>query len=141
MRSVPDAVRTRHSWVPGRGLDDRSEFHVPLEVVLVGDVVGVTLQLRSGGEQPGPVRVGLEGIGVGDRRDVDGESRVVVHVPRPAQVVLPLEDRDVVQALSLQFDRGTHPAEAGTHDHDVEFWLHPTPPSSLTLNYRYRQLP
>jgi hypothetical protein len=48
----------RRLLVPAGTLDHLAETHVPLQVVLVGDMRGVLLQLRPGREQPGPVRFG-----------------------------------------------------------------------------------
>ncbi|MGY2873073.1 hypothetical protein ACVW00_000263 [Marmoricola sp. URHA0025 HA25] len=105
--------------VPASAFDPDAELHVPAEVVLVGDVLGVRLQLRAAREPVLPARVGLERVGVGDARDVDGEAGVVVHVPGPAEVVLAVQDHEVVVAEALQADRRPHPAEAGAHDDHV----------------------
>src|SRR5271166_3365877 len=67
--------------VPTGSLDRRVEPHVAAYVVFVGDVVGVVLQLRAGREQPRPVRVRLEPVGIGRRGNVDGKPRIAVYVP------------------------------------------------------------
>ncbi len=91
--------------VPASTLDACVEAHVPAYVVFVRDVVGVSLELGAGGEQPRPVRVRLEPVRVGGRRDVDGQAGVAVHMPRPAEVVLAFEDHEVVVAQPAQLYR------------------------------------
>ena len=103
--------------VPPRAVDNGVEAHVPAQVVLVGDVGGVLLQLGATGVPVPPPRVRLEGVGVGHAGDVDGQAGVAVDVPGPAEVVLALEDDEVVDAESLELDGRTHPAEAGADDH------------------------
>src|SRR5581483_6908184 len=99
---------------------DRVEPHVPAHVALVGDMVGILLELRAGGEQSRPVRVGLEPVGIGGRWDVDGQTRIAVDVPGSTQVGLALEDGDVVEPEALELDGRPDAAEAGTHDDDIE---------------------
>ena len=82
--------------------------------------VGVLLDLRARREQPRPVRVGLEEVGVRGGGDVDGQARVVVDVPGSAQVVLAVEDDEVVVAQPLELDGRADSAETGAHDDDVE---------------------
>ncbi|MET3961373.1 hypothetical protein ABIE44_001307 [Marmoricola sp. OAE513] len=114
--------------VPARTLGADPELHVPPEVVLVGDVLGVRLELGAAGEPVLPVRVGLERVRVGDAGDVDGEPGVVVHVPGAAEVVLALDDEQVVEALLLERDGRAHPAEARADDDHVVVG-HDLPPS------------
>ena len=110
-------------FVPAGALDGGVEPHVAAHVVLVGDVVGVLLDLRARGEQPRPVRVRLEPIRVAGRGHVDGESRIVVDVPGSAQVALSVEDDEVLIAQPLELDRSTDSAEAGADDDHVELLL------------------
>ena len=102
--------------VPARALDDGAEPHVPAQVVAVGHVLGVLLQLRTAGVPVRPPRVRLEGVGVGDARDVHRQPGVAVDVPGPAQVVLALEHHEVVDAQPLERDGGAHAAEPGPDD-------------------------
>ena len=55
--------------VPSGTVDGGVEPHVAAHVVLVGDMLGVALQLGARREQPRPVRVRLEPVGIGGRRD------------------------------------------------------------------------
>ncbi len=87
--------------VPASAFDRRVEPHVPAHVVLVGDVAGVLLDLVAGGEQPRPVRVRLEEVGVGGGGHVDRQAGVVVDVPGPAQVVLAVENDEVLVPPSV----------------------------------------
>jgi hypothetical protein len=109
--------------LPACSLDAHAELHVPTEAVGVGDVLGVPLQLGPPREPVLPVGVWLERVRVGDARDVDGEARIVVHVPGAAQVVLALEDRDrpevVTEAEALEADGRAHAAEARADDEHV----------------------
>ncbi len=43
----------------------------------------------------------------------------MVHVPGPAEIVLPLEDRDVVDAQAFECDGRAHPTESRADDQDV----------------------
>src|ERR1700738_5474256 len=70
-------------------------------------MLGVALQFGARREQSRPVRVGLEPVGIGGRRDVDGQARIVVDVPGSAQVVLAVDDHDVVIAQPVELDRRT----------------------------------
>jgi len=106
--------------VPAGALDGGVEPHVLAEVVLGGDVLGVALELLARGEEPRPVRIGLEGVRVGHRRDVHGQAGVVVDVPGAAEIVLPLQQDDLAgDAQALERDGRAHAAEAGTHDRDL----------------------
>ncbi len=115
-RDPPDAGLL----VPAGALDDGVEPHVRAHVVLVRDIVGVLLDLRARGEQPRPVRVRLEEVGVGGGGDVDGQARIAVDVPGAAEVVLAVEDHEVVVAHPLELDGRAYPAETGPHDDRVE---------------------
>ena len=118
----PSASATRQTLgvlVPAGALDDGVEPHVPAHVVLVRDIVGVLLDLRAGGEQPRPVRVRLEEVGVRGGRDVDGQAGVAVDVPGPAEVVLAVEDHEVVVAQPLELDGRAYSPETGSHDDRV----------------------
>ena len=106
--------------VPAGALDGDAEPDVAAHVILVRDVVGVLLDLVTGGEQPGPVRVRLEVVRVGGRGDVDRQARVVVDVPRPAEVVLAVQDDEVLVAHPLQLDGSADACKAGSHDDRVE---------------------
>ena len=75
-------------------------------------------------EKPGPVRIGLERIRVGDRRDVDSQTGIAVDVPGSTQIVLALEDRQVVQAQPLELNGRTHSAEARPHYYCVVLHCH-----------------
>ena len=83
-------------------------------------MLGVALQFGARREQSRPVRVGLEPVGIGGRRDVDGQARIVVDVPGSAQVVLAFDDRDVVLAQPVELDRRTDATETRAHNDDVE---------------------
>src|ERR1700738_4744265 len=115
-RDPPDAGLL----VPAGALDGRIEPHVPAHVELVGDVVGVSLDFGAGREQPRPVRVRLEKIGVGGGRDVDGKARVAIHVPGPVEVVLAVENHEILVTRPLELDGCAYPAETGPHDDRVE---------------------
>jgi hypothetical protein len=106
--------------VPACALDRGVEAHVLADVILVGDVVGVLLDLGARGEQARPVRVGLEEVRVRRGRHVDGQAGVVIDVPRAAQVVLAVEDDEVVKAIPLELDRCADSCEPGSHDDRVE---------------------
>ncbi len=106
--------------VPPRALDDGAEPHVLAHAVLVGDVVGVLLDLRSRREQPRPVRVRLEEVRVRGGGHVYREARIVVDVPGPAEVVLALEDHEVVDAEPLELNGCADSREPGPHDDRVE---------------------
>ncbi len=73
-----------------------------------------------GGEQPRPVRVRLEEVGVRGGGDVDGQAGVAVDVPGSAEVVLAVEDHEVVVAHPLELDGRAYPPETGSHDDRVE---------------------
>ena len=105
--------------VPARTVDDDAEAHVATQVILCRDVVAVLLQLAARGVEAGPVRVGLEGVGVGGRRDVDGQAGVAVDVPGAAEVVFAVEDDDVVDVQPAKSDGGAHAAEPSADDDGV----------------------
>ena len=106
--------------VPAGAFHDGVEPHVPADVVLVGHPRGVLLDLRSRGEQPRPVRVRFEEIRIRRGGDIDGQARVVVHVPGSAEVVLPVEDDEIVDTQALELDCRADTAEAGPDDEDLE---------------------
>ena len=110
--------------VPAGSVDHGTERHVLPQIVLVRDVIGVLLQFRARCEKPGPVRIGLERIRVGDRRDVDSQTGIAVDVPGSTQIVLALEDRQVVQAQPLELNGRTHSAEARPHYNCVVLHCH-----------------
>ena len=79
------------------------------QIVFVGHMLGIPPEFGAGREQPRPVRVRFERIRVGHRRDVDGQARIVIDVPGTAEVVLTFEDREIVEAESLERDGGPMP--------------------------------
>lgn len=100
------------------------ETHVLAQVVLVGHVAGVLLQLRARREQPGPVGVGLKRVRVRCRRDVDRQAGVVVDVPRTAKIILAIQDRQIGQAQLLELDCRPHAAETGPDDDGIKLRCH-----------------
>ncbi len=112
-------------FVPAGALDGRVEPDVATHVVLVRDVVGVLLDLGPGGEQPVPVRVGLEEIRIrGGGGDVDGQPGIVVDVPGAAQIVLAIQNGEVVESEALELDRRADSSETGAHDDRVVLRWH-----------------
>ena len=107
-------------FVPPGAFDGGVEPHVPAHVVLVGHMLGVALQFLARGEQPRPVRVRLEPVGIRGRRDVDGKAGVAVDVPSAAETILAVEDDDVVIAQPVELNRRTDSAETRPHDDHVE---------------------
>ena len=82
--------------VPAGALDGGVEPHVAAQVVLLGDVLGVGLELGARRIQPRPVRVRFEPVRVGGGRDVNRQTGVTVDVPRATEVVLAVEDGDLL---------------------------------------------
>ena len=77
------------------------------------------MNLRAGGEQSRPTRVPRERELVPQRRDVDGQARVVVVAPRSADIAGPFEDDEVVDPVALQQVRRGDAAGPGADDGDL----------------------
>ena len=118
-------------------LDARAELHVTLEVVLVGDVLGIALEFCAGSKQPRPERIRLERVRVRHRRDVDGETGIVIDVPRATEVVFAFENRYRFDALPLEFDGSAHSTETCADDDDLMIWLHHDPTSLPEVSVTY----
>lgn len=110
--------------IPFGGLDADAELHVPCEIVGVGDVRRVAFEFGARREQSRPVGVRRERVRVGHRGDVDGQARVVVHMPGATEVVLAFEDCEVVDAETSEFDGRPEPTESGAHDDHLVMWSH-----------------
>ncbi len=106
--------------VPAGAFDGGVEPDVAPHVVLVGDVLGVTLQFGAGRIHPRPERVRFEPVGERRRRLIDSKAGIVIDVPGSAQVVLTVDDQDVVIAHPLELDRCADSAETRPHDDRVE---------------------
>lgn len=115
--------------VPAGAVDGGAEAHPAAQAVLVGDVVGVFLQLGARREQPRPVRVGFERVRVGDRGDVDGQARIPIHMPGAAEIVLAFQDDEITQAEPVQLDTCPHSAETRTDNDRIEPRRHVEPPA------------
>jgi taurine dioxygenase len=119
------------------GADTGRESDVAAEVVAVGDVVQVPLDLGLGGElfAPHPLlfELGIEPERVLEARDVAPRPRVAIPVPRTAHGRSPLEDDDPEPPLS-QHLQGVEPRHAGPHDHDVRVQLDVRRPHDHSLD-------
>ena len=98
-------------------LDD---FGVGLQMAVqaepMGGIAQIAVKLRARGEQPGPVGVGCERQLVPQRRNVDGQARVVVVAPRAAEVVAAFQDHEIRDAPLAQQMRRGDPAGPGADD-------------------------
>ena len=96
------------------------EAHVAPQVVLVGHVIGVGLELGARGVEPRPVRVRFEPVRVRGGGDVDRQARIPVDMPGTAEIVLPVEEDDPAVPKPVELDRGAHSAESRADDDSVE---------------------
>ena len=105
--------------VEGRAGDADAEARLRGQPVPVGAVLGIGTQLRAGRVGARPVGPLLERELVAERRDVDGDPRVGVPAPGPAEAVVVVDDQVVADAGLLEADRGADPGEASSDDEHV----------------------
>ena len=108
--------------VEGHGGDAGLEADVAAQVVAVGDVVEVALDLGLGGEVLAPLplllELRVEPERVLEARDVAARAGVAVPVPGAAHARRPLEHHHAEAALA-QHLQGVEAGHAGPHDDDV----------------------
>ena len=112
---------------------------VRIKVERARGVSQIPVDLGPGREEAGPVPVRCEGELVPQRRDVDGQSGIVVVAPGPAEVVAPFEDHEVGDAVSPQQVAARDTAGSGSDDGDLVCrFSHETPPSTRRRRVRKR---
>src|SRR3954451_2868900 len=110
---APDVV----VLVEDRTLDPPPQPQPRAQAVLVDQILRVGLQLVARRVDARPVRALVEGELVAERRDVDGDARIRVPVPGPADALSLLDDDEVVEAGLVEFDGRADAGEPGP-DHD-----------------------
>src|SRR5262249_27244542 len=105
--------------VERRRHDARVQAQLGPHAVLVHAMLGVRLQLAPGGVHARPVRALLERELVAERRDVDGDARVRVPVPRTTDAVALVDHEVVGDAGGAEPDRGPDPREPRPDDGDL----------------------
>ena len=91
-------------------------LHEPVDAVVVRDLAQIAKDLVLRRAQARPVLALRERERVQVRRDVASGARVAVVVPGSAELRRGIENRQVVEAVALQLDRGADAAEAGADD-------------------------
>ena len=102
--------------LPLDALDRAVQPHVLADAVLVRAAAQVVADLGLARVGLAPPRVGREGERVEVRGHVAGAPRVGVVVPRAADVVTPLEHREVLDPLLLEANRHAEAREAAADD-------------------------
>src|SRR3546814_6429946 len=83
-------------------------------------MVGIGLDFRSPGVEARPVRVGLEGVGVGEGGNIHRKAGVGVDMPSATEILLAVEHQQGVKSHAPELDGGAHAAEAGTHNNGLK---------------------
>ena len=104
--------------VPVHPLHRAPVADVLVHAVLVGARPQVVPDLLLRREEPAPVRVQLEGVGVKRRRHVARATRVLVVAPGPAEIIALVQDHEIVESRLLQRDPHPDAAEPRSHYHD-----------------------
>ena len=106
--------------VPHLPGDLATRAQVWVEPELAGGVAQIPVDLGPRRKEAGPLDVRGEGELVPQRRDVDGQTGIVVVAPRPAEVVAALEDHEICDAPSPQQMPARDTAGPASDDGDVE---------------------
>ena len=114
-RQVPESTVV----VEGGVRDAHAEMQVFVQAVFLGTVLDIGLDFRRTGIGRRPVRVLLEGVGIQMRGHVAGTTRVGVVTPGAADIVCPLENDEIGDALGLETDPRVDTRKPGADDDNV----------------------
>src|ERR1700730_1486198 len=110
--------------IPAKLSHARLEHGVPIQIVLLGDGLGMRPYLLGLGILPGRHVAGfLEKRHVEEGVHIAPAARVAFPIPDAAEVASGLDDGDVLDARLSKVDRRQHARPAAADDYDVDFVL------------------